>query len=58
MGIHFRACPCGSGYPLQVLTTLWAFHCYPSRNLFSPRFKPWAKEILILKQTEKAVYCE
>ena len=28
-----RACPCGPGFPLQVLVTLglWAFRCNPSR---------------------------
>lgn len=36
----------GPGYSLQVLarTSLWAFHCYPSRKSFAhdPRFKSWA----------------
>ncbi|MGI4022816.1 MAG: hypothetical protein ACRYFA_15030 [Janthinobacterium lividum] len=26
------ACPCGSGYPLQVLAALRAFRYYPSRS--------------------------
>jgi len=26
------ACPCGSGYPLQVLAALRAFRYYPSRT--------------------------
>ncbi len=29
----YWACPCGSGYPLQVLAALRAFRCYPSRKM-------------------------
>lgn len=29
-----RACPFGSGYPLQVLIAFRAFHFYPSRKGF------------------------